>query len=121
MNTFINKNILLDEIFLINNSLFINNDTSDTMQLLYNLNELADSIDIKNDMILFEHILILIDNIIFDTEAYFSYISEYNIKEIDLINEILYGLNSTKFKINQFINIINSTDTLTDLFDNLNI
>lgn len=112
MNYFINKNLLIDDLL--------------ELELTYNdhiliiFEELTKKNDYTTDINLFEHIIILIENIIIDTHEYLysSSISEleyYNIFNNNYINK----LNIAIEKIRDFIMSINEINILSDLMSEL--
>ncbi len=125
METYINKNILLDDIIQSNSFLllFYSSVTENVLsyRLLDTVEKLRKNISISDDIILFNNLLINIDDIIVEKEAYKSCLMDYYELEIENINRILYLLENTKYKIRIFLEKLNTVDTITDVMSNMEI
>lgn len=121
MNTFIEKNILLDEIVQINEYITSYPDTRDSIYFVELLMELRNSTNTAEDMNTFEILLDTINNIIHDINEYIGIIDPTNIDDIQFLHQIIYGLNNTIIKINIYINSLNSVDSITDIFESIKL
>ncbi len=121
MNTFIEKNILLDEIMKHNEYITSYPDTQNTTYLVELIMELRESTNVKEDLNIFELILQTMDHIIDDTTEYISIIETSNIEDIEFLHQIIYELNNSIIKINNFINYINSIDCMADMFETITL
>jgi hypothetical protein len=119
MNTFIEKNILLDEIIELNEYIMSYPDTKDTIYLVELLMGLRNSTNIKEDINTFDIILNVINNIIYDTNEYIVIIDPTEIDDIQFLHQVIYGLNNTIVKINIYINSLNTVDSLTDILESI--
>ena len=115
MNIYIEKNILLDKI--INTNMYITSypDTRDTTYFVELLSELRESINIAEDMNIFNILLHTIECIVNDTNEYIKCIDPSEIDDIEFLYQIIYGLNYTITYINKYIDYINSLDITYDI------
>ena len=134
MNTFIEKNILLDEIVQMNEYITSYPDTRDSIYFVELLMELRNSTNTADDLNTFEILLDTINNIIHDINEYIGIydnqidslshiqiIETTNIDDIQFLHQVIYGLNNTIIKINIYINSLNSVDSITDIFESIKL
>ena len=116
MNNYINKNILLDE--LVEFEITYNTD------LLNLFEELQQSIDFKYDTILLNNCINIIDNMIYESNEYLKSITnnEYKLEyENYIISNNINNLYNAKYKIINYLNLLNEPDILIDLIDGMNL
>jgi hypothetical protein len=121
MNTFIEKNMLLDEILELNEYILTYQNSSYIINLLETINVLRENLNTNEDTILFNKIYNNIDNIIFECEEskkLFEYEENY---EIENLNLIIYKLEISRIDISKFIYKINNIDTLADIFEEISL
>jgi hypothetical protein len=121
MNTFIEKNILIDEILELNEYILTYHNSPYIINLLETINILRENLNTISDTNLLNILINIIDNIIFEYEEskkIFDYEENY---EIENINIYIYKLEISKANISQFICKINNVDTLTDIFEDFSL
>jgi hypothetical protein len=121
MDTFIKKNILLDEIIEINEYITSYPDTRDSIYFVELLMELRNSTNTAEDINTFDVLLSTINDIIIDINEYIKIIDTSYIEDIDFLHKIIYGLNTTIHKINIYINSLNSVDSITDILESIQL
>ena len=112
MNNFINKNILIDD--LLEYNITFNN------EVLYSIQELKDSIDIKYDNILLNNIKFHLEIMINESTDYLYSISHNEFESITIKNYINDLLNA-QHKINDYLLTLNNTEILSDLMNDIKL
>lgn len=121
MNTFIEKNMLLDGILELNEYILTYHNSPYIINLLETINVLRENLNTISDTNLLNILINNIDHIIFECEEskkLFDYEENY---EIENLNIIIYKLEISKADISQFICKINNVDTLTDIFEEISL
>ncbi len=123
MQTYIDKNILLDDIIQSNSFLLLFYSPAAEHITSYNLintiEQLRNNLSISDDIILFTKLIYNIDDVIVEKEYYKSIMSEYYVSEIETLNRIIYLLENTKYKIRIFIDNLNNIDNVDMLVDDM--
>ena len=116
MEHFIEKNILIDDLFEL--------EIYNIEELLDIFNELRNTNDIDSDIKLLTHCMHIIDRNIWETEEYIKSIT-ISIDDLEIqnnyISNYLNDLYIGKHKIQTFINRINKIDIMADLISEMNI
>lgn len=121
MNTFIEKNMLLDEILELNEYILSYHNSPFLIKILETISILRENLNTNSDTLLLKQLIQIIDYLIFDYEQdknIYEYEDNY---EIENINLIIYKLEISKTDISKFIYKINSIDTLVDIIEELSI
>jgi chaperonin cofactor prefoldin len=121
MNTFIEKNMLLDGILELNEYILTYDNSSYIIHLLETINVLRENLNTNEDTNLLNKIYNNIGNIIFECEEskkLFEYEENY---EIENLNLIIYKLEISRIDISKFIYKINNIDTLADIFEEISL
>ncbi len=114
MEHYIEKNILIDELLEL--------EISYIHEILDVFNELRNTTDYKKDIVLFNQIIHIIDNIISETYEYLKSIEGDELKfQYDYIYNHINDLYIGKYKIQMFINKLNEIDIISDLIKEFNI
>ena len=119
MDIFIEKNILLDEIVKLNNFILTYQSTKDVNSFIELIDYLRNNTNQNTDIELLKNLIALIENIYIDAEA--SHLMIYNKRDLNIINEILYGLYNSKIKIEILLNKIGDIDSLVGVINEMNI
>jgi hypothetical protein len=116
MNYFIEKNILIDNIIEYNIHLLSYPSVNLIEQFVELLEAMRENINLNYDEQILNQIIQIIDYNLENTEDLNEQFYDTNI-----IDEIIYGLNISKEKINEYLIKIASVDTLTDILEDINI
>ncbi len=119
MDMFIEKNILLDEIIKLNDFILNYHSTKYVINLIEILDVLRNNTNQNTDVELLKNILSIIDSIYIDVEASQSML--YDKRDINIVNEILYGLYNSKLKIINFLTKLGNIDSLVDIINEMNL
>lgn len=119
MDMFIEKNIVLDEIIKLNEFIFTYQSTKDVNCFIETLACLRDNTNQNTDMELLNYLLKLINDIYVDVESSQSMI--YDKRNLNIINEILYGLHNSKLKIQKLLDKLRDVDSLVGVINEMNI
>ncbi len=119
MDIFIEKNILLDEIVILNNFILTYQSTNDINIFIETIDCLRHNTNQNKDVELLNYLLKLINNIYVDVQASQSMI--YDKRNLNIGNEILYGLYNSKLLIEKLLNKINNVDSLVGIINEMNI
>ncbi len=121
MNTFIEKNMLLDGVLELNEYILTYHDSPYITKLLETIGILRENLNTKSDTLLLNQLIQIIDYLIFDYEEnknIYEYEDNY---EIENLNLFIYKLEISKTDISQFICKINNVDTLADIFEDFSL
>ncbi len=116
MNYFIEKNILIDNIIEYNIHLLSYPSVNLIEQFVELLEAMRENINLNYDEQILNQIIQIIDYNLENTEDLNEQFYDTNI-----IDEIIYGLNISKEKINEYLIKIASVDTLADILEDVNI
>ncbi len=119
MDMFIEKNILLDEIIKLNNFILTYQNTKEIRDFVETLDYLRNNTNQNTDIGLLNDVLTLIHHIYIDVEASQSMV--YDKRDLNIINEILYGLFNSKLKIKKFLEQLEHIDSLIEVINEMNI
>ncbi len=119
MDMFIEKNILLDEIVKLNEFILTYQSTRDVNSFIEIIDYLRNNTNQNQDIELLKNLLSLINIIYTDAEASQSMI--YDKRDINIVNEILYGLYNSKIKIQSFLNKLGDVDSLVGIINEMNL
>lgn len=119
MNMFIEKNILLDEIVKLNEFILTYQSTNDVNNFIEILDYLRNNTNQNIDIELFNNLILIINNIYRDTEASKSMM--YDKHDLNIINEILYGLYNSKIKIQLLLDKLKDVDSLLGVINEMNL
>ena len=111
MENYIKKNLFIDEL--------LEYELTYNIDLLNTFEELKKSVDFKNDICLLNDSINIIDDMIYQTTEYLKSIN--NEYESFIISNKLNDLYNAKYKIINYLNLLNEPDILTDLIDGMNI
>ena len=116
MNLFIEKNILIDNIIEYNIHLLSYPSVSLIDQFVELLEAMRDNINIDLDEQILKQIIQIIDYNLDNGEELHEIFYDPNI-----IDEVIYGLNISKEKINEYLIKLSSVDILVDILNDVNI
>ena len=122
MDTFIQKNMLLDMIIERNEYVLSSFNSFSVTKVVETITSLRDNLSMTDDMILLNRLIEELRYIIFENTEYIRlfYQDAYN-NYVEQINEVIFYLEDSINKINEFINHLNSADILSDLMECIKI
>ncbi len=125
MDTFIEKNMLLDMIIENNNYVLSSFNSFSITKVVETIMTLRENLNQNDDIILLNRLVDEIKYVIFENNEYIKmFYNDSNNQHnsyIEDINNIIYELEDSINKINEFINKLNSADSLNDLMDEFKI
>jgi hypothetical protein len=122
MDTFIQKNILLDYIVERNEYVLSSYNSLSVTIVVETIMSLRENLNMTDDMILLNKLIEEIRHVIFENNEYIKmfYHGQYN-NYIDEVNEIIFYLEDAINKINEYINYLNSADILSELMEDIRL
>ncbi len=118
MDIFIEKNMLLDRIIELNEYVLSTFNSFSITKVIETITMLRENLNQNDDIILLNRLIDEINYVIFENNEYikrFDVDSFLNITHIEEVKHIIYDLEDTINKINEFINKLNSADSLSEL------
>lgn len=122
MDTYIQKNILLDYIVDKNEYVLSSFNSFSVTKIVETIMMLRENLNMTDDMILLNRLIQEIRYVIFENNENIKmfYHGQYN-NYIDEVNEIIFYLEDAINKINEFINYLNSADSLSELMEDIRL
>jgi hypothetical protein len=124
MDIFIEKNMLLDMIIEQNEYVLTTFNSFSITKVIETITILRENLNQNDDIILLNRLIDEIKYVIFENNEYikrFNIDSFVHIKHIEEINEVIYDLEDSINKINEFINKLNSADSLSELMGDITL
>ncbi len=120
MDIFIQKNMLLDNIINTNEYVLSEFNSTSINKIIDTIIVLRDNLNVNDDMILLNRLIEEIKYVIFENNEYIkTYYSNENNNYVEQLNNIIYDLQDSINKINEFIDYLNSSDSLSELMNEL--
>ena len=124
MDTFIEKNMLLDIIIQSNEYVLSTFNSISVTKIIETIMDLRENLNQNDDIILLNRLTNEIKYVIFENNEYikrFDIDSFTYITHIEEIKQIIFDLEDSCNKINEFINYLNSDESLNELMSEIKL